>query len=76
MRLLHLDYTLLRALPELHVLTKQIPRVKGRLEAVAADNQPPLDDGGFDATRVLRVAQPHGEEALQLRIFSGGGGRR
>lgn len=69
---MHLHYALLSALPELHVLTKQIPRVKRRLQPVAADDQPPFNDGGLDAARVLGIAQPHGEDAPQLRNFSAG----
>ncbi len=69
-RLSHLHYALLRPLPKLHVLAKQKPGVEGRLQAVAADDQPALDNGSFGVARAFGIGQPRGEYPLQFNDLS------
>jgi hypothetical protein len=66
----HLYNTLLRALPELHVLAKQKPGVERRLQSVAADDQPAFDHRSFGVARALGVGQPRGEYPLQFNKLS------
>ncbi len=40
------------------------------LQTIAADDEPALDDGGFDAARALGVVLPRGEYALHMQDFS------
>ena len=41
-----------------------------RLQAVAADDQPALDNGGFGVARALGIGQPRGEYPLQFNDLS------